>query len=240
MRRPLLAISVLVLIVSSVFLFAGTAGAHTGQVVSADCTQASASFSDFAATDHPISFQVSVLGGPTQSVAAVESPPNFVGAGTASADISSLTAVLQWFARIDRGVRGMVRGSHRYRDGHGDVRDTAATVDHHTATATDYDIPTAADHDTAADDTATATDHDTAADHARHRHRRPRRRRPRSRPSRSYRRRPRPRSRSTPRPWDETAQGRVASATEPTGRGDHAGSRRPSARAPRPASSVAR
>jgi hypothetical protein len=94
MRRPLLAISVLVLIVSSVFLFAGTAGAHTGQVISADCTQASASFSDFAATDHPISFQVSVLGGPTQSVAAVESPPNFVGAGTASADISSLTAVL--------------------------------------------------------------------------------------------------------------------------------------------------
>ena len=95
MRRPLLAISVLVLIVSSVFLFAGTAGAHTGQVISADCTQASASFSDFAATDHPISFQVSVLGGPTQSVAAVESPPNFVGAGTASADISSLTAVLR-------------------------------------------------------------------------------------------------------------------------------------------------
>ena len=94
MRRPLLAISVLVLIVSSVFLFAGTAGAHTGQVISADCTQASASFSDFAATDHPISFQVSVLGGPTQSVAAVESPPNFVGAGTATADISSLTAVL--------------------------------------------------------------------------------------------------------------------------------------------------
>jgi hypothetical protein len=90
-----LAISVLVLIVSSVFLFAGTAGAHTGQVISADCAQASASFSDFAATDHPISFQVSVLGGPTQSVAAVESPPNFVGPGSATADISSLTAVLQ-------------------------------------------------------------------------------------------------------------------------------------------------
>ena len=95
MRRPLLAISVLVLIVSSVFLFAGTAGAHTGEVVSADCAHASASFSDFAATDHPISFQVSVLGGPFQNVAAVESPPNFVGVGTATADISSLTGVLQ-------------------------------------------------------------------------------------------------------------------------------------------------
>ena len=94
MRRSLLAISVLVLIVSSVFVFAGTAGAHTGQVISADCAQANASFSDFAATDHPISFQVSVLGGPSQSVVAVESPPNFVGAGTATADISSLTAVL--------------------------------------------------------------------------------------------------------------------------------------------------
>jgi hypothetical protein len=94
MRRSLLAISVLVLIVSSVFVFAGTAGAHTGQVVSADCTQANASFSDFAATDHPIAFQVSVSGGPSQSVAAIESPPNFVGAGTATADISSLTAVL--------------------------------------------------------------------------------------------------------------------------------------------------
>ena len=95
MRRNLLAISVLVLIVSSVVVFAGTAGAHTGQVISADCAQANASFSDFAATDHPISFQVSVLGGPSQSVAAVESPPNFVGAGTATADISSLTAVLK-------------------------------------------------------------------------------------------------------------------------------------------------
>jgi hypothetical protein len=94
MRRSLLAISVLVLIVSSVVVFAGTAGAHTGQVISADCAQANASFSDFAATDHPISFQVSVLGAPFQSVAAVESPPNFVGAGTATADISSLTAVL--------------------------------------------------------------------------------------------------------------------------------------------------
>ena len=95
MRRSLLAISVLVLIVSSVVVFAGTAGAHTGQVISADCAQANASFSDFAATDHPISFQVSVLGAPPQSVAAVESPPNFVGTGTATADISSLTAVLK-------------------------------------------------------------------------------------------------------------------------------------------------
>ncbi len=94
MRRRLLAITVLVLIVSSVVVLAGTAGAHTGQVISGDCAQVSATFSDFAATDHPISFQVSVGGGPFQTVAAVESPPNFVGAGTATGDISSLTAVL--------------------------------------------------------------------------------------------------------------------------------------------------
>jgi hypothetical protein len=95
MRRRLLAITVLVLIVSSVVVLAGTAGAHSGQVISGDCAQVSASFSDFAAADHPISFQVSVGGAPFQTVAAVESPPNFVGAGTATADISSLTAVLQ-------------------------------------------------------------------------------------------------------------------------------------------------
>jgi hypothetical protein len=95
MLRRHAALTVIMVILASFFVWAGTAVAHEGEVVSADCSSVSGSFVDFAADDHPISFAVSIAGGPFQTVAAVESPPGFVGAGTASADISSLTATLE-------------------------------------------------------------------------------------------------------------------------------------------------
>ena len=87
-------VTLITIILASFFVWAGTAVAHEGDIVSADCTSVSASFVDFASTDHPISFSVSVAGGASQTVAGVESPPAFEGAGTATADISALTATL--------------------------------------------------------------------------------------------------------------------------------------------------
>ena len=94
MRRCLLVMTVLAVVATAV-LVAGPAAAHTGQAVTADCATVRATFADFGLGDHPISFEVSVRGGPFVSVAAIQSPPNFVGTGTATADISSLTSVLQ-------------------------------------------------------------------------------------------------------------------------------------------------
>jgi hypothetical protein len=94
MRRCLLVMTVLAVVATAV-LVAGPAAAHTGQAVTADCATVRATFADFGLGDHPISFEVSVRGGPFVSVAAIETPPNFVGTGTATADISSLTSVLQ-------------------------------------------------------------------------------------------------------------------------------------------------
>ena len=94
MLRRHAVVTLITIIFASFFVWAGTAVAHEGDIVSADCSSVSASFVDFASTDHPISFSVSVAGGASQTVAAVESPPAFEGAGTATADISALTATL--------------------------------------------------------------------------------------------------------------------------------------------------
>ncbi len=94
MRLRVLVLTILALVLSSTFIFTSPAFAHDGEVVSADCTTASATFQSFEQGDHPISFEVSVNGAGFENVAAVESPPSFIGAGTATADITSVTAAL--------------------------------------------------------------------------------------------------------------------------------------------------
>jgi hypothetical protein len=74
--------------------FAGTAFAHNEDSASINCSSVSGSFTQFGATDHPIVWHVSVAGGAFQAVATVESPPGFVGSGTASGDVATLTQAI--------------------------------------------------------------------------------------------------------------------------------------------------
>jgi hypothetical protein len=92
MRRRFSIVPVLVVLVLCT-VFAGSAVAHTGHILSVTCSEVHGTFEDFAPDEHPISFHVSVAGGAFQTVPGVEQPPGFVN-GTASADITSLTAVL--------------------------------------------------------------------------------------------------------------------------------------------------
>jgi len=92
MLRRHVVLTVLAITLATFLVMAGTASAHTGEIVNANCSSVSASFSGFHAEDQPIAFAVDVDASGYQTVAAVESPPGFVGSGTASADISSLTS----------------------------------------------------------------------------------------------------------------------------------------------------
>ncbi len=95
MLRRHVVLAVITVILASFFVWAGAAAAHEGEIVSADCSSVSGAFVKFAPGDHPISFAVSIGGAPFQTVASVESPPGFVGSGTATADIASLTETLE-------------------------------------------------------------------------------------------------------------------------------------------------
>jgi hypothetical protein len=81
--------------------FAGAAFAHNQDSASGSCTEVSGTFSQFAAGDHPIVWHVSVNGGAFQTVPTSESPPGFVGTGTATAGISALTASIGTAAAPD-------------------------------------------------------------------------------------------------------------------------------------------
>jgi hypothetical protein len=75
-------------------LLAGDASGHqmTGTTIS--CAGVSGHFTDFGSADHPIVWHVDVAGSGFQAVATSETPDNFVGSGTASADISAMTSGL--------------------------------------------------------------------------------------------------------------------------------------------------
>jgi hypothetical protein len=75
-------------------LLAGPASGHELSGATVTCTQVSGTFHDFGASDHPIVWHVQVGAGSSQAVATAESPPNFVGSGTATADISAMTGQL--------------------------------------------------------------------------------------------------------------------------------------------------
>jgi hypothetical protein len=79
------------LVAGVVPLLAGPASGHELSGATITCTQVSGTFHDFAPTDHPIVWHVQLGAGAFQAVATTESPPAFVGSGTATADISALT-----------------------------------------------------------------------------------------------------------------------------------------------------
>ena len=93
-NRPGAKVAVIVFVAFALTLaFAGTAVAHTQNADSVSCSTVTGSFAQFSAGDHPIVWNVAVNGGAYQTVTTTESPAGFVGAGTASADISALTKV---------------------------------------------------------------------------------------------------------------------------------------------------
>ena len=72
-------------------LLAGSASGHQLTGTTITCSTVSGHFTDFGLADHPIVWHIQVDTGGTQAVPATETPAAFVGSGTASADITSVT-----------------------------------------------------------------------------------------------------------------------------------------------------
>jgi hypothetical protein len=72
-------------------MVAGPAAGHQLDHAQITCASVTGSFHDFGPQDHPIVWHVHVGTGAPQIVSAVESPPAFLGTGTATADITTLT-----------------------------------------------------------------------------------------------------------------------------------------------------
>ncbi len=87
------AVGAVVVAVLALGALAVAASAHRETTApSITCASVSASFADFGQLDHPVVWQVRIGNGAFQAVATHD----FVGpSGTASADISNLTAILQ-------------------------------------------------------------------------------------------------------------------------------------------------
>jgi hypothetical protein len=81
----------LALVGALVPLLSGSASGHEVNGTSLSCAQVTGTFQDFTAGDHPIVWNVQIGNGAPQPVATVEAPPGFVGTGTATAAISTLT-----------------------------------------------------------------------------------------------------------------------------------------------------
>jgi hypothetical protein len=92
MSRIFTLVCVFALAVTTTFLLVGSASANDLKGTTITCTEVSGSFVEFVAVDHPIVWHVKVNDGQFQAVPTTETPPGFIGAGTASADISSLTS----------------------------------------------------------------------------------------------------------------------------------------------------
>ncbi len=93
--KQLMRVAVAVTIAAGVpALLAGPASGHDLSASALTCTEVSGTFHDFTAGEHPIVWHVQVAGGAYQSVATTESPAAFVGSGSATADITTLTSVL--------------------------------------------------------------------------------------------------------------------------------------------------
>ncbi|HZP27558.1 MAG TPA: hypothetical protein VFC99_01285 [Acidimicrobiia bacterium] len=83
---------VLAVALATAFLIIGSASANDLTGTSITCTEVSGSFVQFVKADHPIVWHVSVNGGAFQTLPTTETPPGFIGSGTATADISALTS----------------------------------------------------------------------------------------------------------------------------------------------------
>jgi hypothetical protein len=94
-NRPTAKVAVLVLVAFALTIaFAGTAFAHHQDSASLNCATVTGTFSQFGSGDHPIVWHVALDGHAYQAVATAESPPGFVGNGTATAGIATLTKAL--------------------------------------------------------------------------------------------------------------------------------------------------
>jgi hypothetical protein len=91
MKTPIRLAVGLALVCALVSLLAGSASGHGVNGTSLSCAQVTGTFQDFTAGDHPIVWNVQIGDGAPQTVATVETPPDFVGTGTATAAISALT-----------------------------------------------------------------------------------------------------------------------------------------------------
>jgi hypothetical protein len=92
MARIFTLVCVLAAALAGALLLVGSASANDITGTTITCTEVSGSFVAFVKVDHPIVWHVSVNGGAFQTLPTTETPPGFIGAGTASADISSLTS----------------------------------------------------------------------------------------------------------------------------------------------------
>jgi hypothetical protein len=77
-----------------VVMLASPAVGHESSAMSITCSTVSGTFDHFTAGNHPIVWHVHVGAGATQTVATTETPPAFVGSGSATAGISAVTAQL--------------------------------------------------------------------------------------------------------------------------------------------------
>ena len=82
------------LAVAVVGMVAGPASGHQLDRAQITCAIVSGTFHDFGVHDHPIVWQVQIGNSAAQTVATLETPHAFVGSGSASADISTLTGQL--------------------------------------------------------------------------------------------------------------------------------------------------
>ncbi len=92
MSKILTLASVIAVALCTTLLLVGPASANVITGSSISCTTVSGTFIEFVTADHPIVWHVKIGAGDFQTVTTTETPPGFIGSGTASADISSLTS----------------------------------------------------------------------------------------------------------------------------------------------------
>ena len=83
-----------VLVAAVLAVAAGPAAGHLLDRTTISCSTVSGTFHDFGIHDHPIVWHLQIGSAAPQAVATTETPAAFVGSGTATADITVLTGLL--------------------------------------------------------------------------------------------------------------------------------------------------
>lgn len=92
MAKILTLVGAIVVALATTLVLVASSGANEISGATITCTEVSGNFVDFVKVDHPIVWNVKINDGSFQAVTTTETPPGFIGSGTASADISSLTS----------------------------------------------------------------------------------------------------------------------------------------------------
>ena len=92
MTRIFTLVCVLAAAVASAFLLVGSASANDLKGTTITCTEVSGSFVDFVKIDHPIVWHVKINDGAFQALPTTETPPGFIGSGTALRTSPRLTS----------------------------------------------------------------------------------------------------------------------------------------------------